>query len=114
MKLAWVIICIFALAGTSFLPAQTALPGCLKQTLPACCQHHCNMPCCSAKPSPNSQPTSAVPAQIGGQNQFSLLAVSILAWIQPEATVSPVSSDFPTSFVTKGSPLYARNCAWLI
>ncbi|MGO8767112.1 MAG: hypothetical protein ACLQSR_18505 [Limisphaerales bacterium] len=114
MKAALAIICSFVLAGTPFLPAQTPLPQCVKQPVPACCQHGCKMPCCQAKPMSNSQPAPAVPARTASQNQLSLLAANIAVWGLTDATTSRLPSASPISLVTKGSPLYARNCARLI
>jgi len=114
MKLALAIICSFVLAGTPFLLARTPLPECVKRPVPACCQHGCKMPCCQAKSSSGSQPLPAVPAQTANQNQLSLLAANIVAWILPDTTISLLPSASPISFVTKVSPLYARNCARLI
>ncbi|MGA2852519.1 MAG: hypothetical protein ABSE90_00095 [Verrucomicrobiota bacterium] len=115
MKTTWAIICSLVLAGTPFLLAQTPLPVCrAKQPVPACCQHGCKMPCCSPKPASDSKPAPAVPAQTGGQNQVSFLAPNALVWVLPDAPVSKLSSTTQISLVTKGSPLYARNCARLI
>jgi len=115
MKLACAIIWSLLLAGTPILLAQTPLPECVKQPIPACCQHGCKMPCCSAKPASNSQPVPAMPAQTGNQGQISLFAAnSVATWVLPDAATSQPPSDSPTTFVTEGSPLYARNCAWLI
>jgi hypothetical protein len=114
VKAALVIIFSFVLAGTPFLLAQTPSPVCAQQPLPECCQHGVKMPCCAAKSSPDSQSAPAVPAQTGSQNQLSLLAANVVAWVLPDATVSQLSSATPISFDTKGSPLYARDCARLI
>jgi hypothetical protein len=114
MKLALAIICSFVLAGTPFLLAQTPSPACARQTVRACCQHGCKMPCCQAKPSSGSQPPPAVPAQTAGPNQLSLLAAGIMAWILPDAPAAHFSSAVSISFATKAGPLYARNCVRLI
>jgi hypothetical protein len=116
MKTALAIICSFVLAGTPFLFAQTPLPQCVKRSVPACCQHGCDMPCCQAKPSPGSQSVPAVPPQTGNQGQFSLFAANaVVTWVLPDATIFQLSSSASLlSLVTKGSPLYARNCARLI
>ncbi|HUZ07749.1 MAG TPA: hypothetical protein VMV89_09710 [Candidatus Paceibacterota bacterium] len=116
MKLALAIICSLMLAGSPFLSAQTLLPaGCAKQPASASCHchHGCKMPCCQAKSSPTS-PSAPVVPQTTGQNQLSLLAAGIVAWILPDAPVTSIPSAAPISFVTKDTPLYARNCVRLI
>ncbi|HEY5043247.1 MAG TPA: hypothetical protein VIK53_14740 [Verrucomicrobiae bacterium] len=115
MKLALAIICSLMLAGVPFLSAQTASAACrAKAPVPVCCQHGGKMPCCAANPVPNSQPSPAVPAPAAGQNQLSFLAANVVAWVLPEAASSQVSFVVPVSLMTKASPLFARNCAWLI
>jgi len=115
MKAALAIICSFVLAGTPFLFAQPPLPQCVKQPVPACCLHGCKMPCCQAKPSSGSQPMPTIPAQTTNQNQLSPFAANIATCVLPDATFFQLSSSAsPLSLVTKGSPLYARNCARLI
>jgi hypothetical protein len=114
MKLALAIICSFVLAGTPFLLAQTPSPACARQPVCACCRHGGQMPCCQAKSSSGSQSLPAVPAQTGSQNQLSLLAANVVAWILPDAPAAHFSSAVSISFATKASPLYARNCVRLI
>jgi hypothetical protein len=116
MKLALAILSSVMLMGTPFLSAQTLLPaGCAKQPVSVSCHchHGCKMACCQTKSSPAS-PSAPVVPQTTGQNQLSLLAAGIVAWVLPDAAVPPVISSASISFATKDSPLYARNCVRLI
>jgi hypothetical protein len=112
MKLALAIICSFVLAGTPFLPAQT--PSVCAGQVRACCQHGVTMPCCAAKPSPDSQPAQTVPAPTSSQSQLSLLAPAVLIWTLPVTPANSVVSTSTPPPLAAGAPLYARDCALLI
>ena len=109
MKTAFAIVCSCLLAGAPFLLAQAALP-CVKQNH-ACCHSGCKMDCCAAKSSPDSQPTPAVPAQSGDQNQFSLLAPHALAWALLNNETHPISFTVFSLSSVASAPLYALDCA---
>ena len=112
MKTTWAIICSLVLAGTPFLLAQTP-SACVKQVR-ACCQHGGEMPCCKAKPTPDSQSKPAVPSQTINQNQLSLLAFSALTWTLPANPADSISSHSTPSSLSASAPLYALDCARLI
>jgi hypothetical protein len=112
MKTALAIVCSFLLAGAPFLLAQVASP-CVKQNH-ACCHSGGKMNCCAAKSLPDSQPTPAVPAQSGSQNQFLLLAPYALAWTLLNNETHPISFAALSPSSVTGAPLYARDCARLI
>jgi hypothetical protein len=115
MKLALAIVCSLMLVAAPLLAMQ-AQAACARrlQSLPPCCQQGA-MPCCKAKPSSNSQPLPAVPAQTGNQSQLSFLAASaIVAWLLPDASLFQFAASAPAPSVAAASPLYARNCVFLI
>jgi hypothetical protein len=100
------------LVWAQFAPAQASV-ACAKPAMD--CSDACRqMPCCAAKPSSDSQPAPAVPAQSGAQNQSSLLAPNIVAWILPENFASPTSSVSALPVLAMAAPLYARNCSLLL
>jgi hypothetical protein len=114
MKLVLAIICSLVLAGTPFLLAQSQLPECAKEAVPACCQHGGEMPCCAAKNS-SPQNTPAVPSQ--NNTQQNLIPVPVLSAVicklpeNPADAISSTTVFFPTA---NAVPLFARNCARLI
>jgi hypothetical protein len=112
MKTALAIVCSFLLAGAPFLLVQAA-PPCIQQNRTCC---HCGgkMNCCAAKSLPDSQPTPAVPAQSGSQNQFLLLAPHALAWTLLNNETHPISFTAASPSSATGAPLYALDCARLI
>jgi hypothetical protein len=100
------------LVWAQFAPAQASV-ACAKPAMD--CSDACRqMPCCAAKPSSDSQPAPAVPAQASAQNQISLLAPGIVVWILPENFVSPAPSISASPLLAMVAPLYARNCSLLL
>jgi hypothetical protein len=69
--------------------------------------------CCVAKPDSDSQPAPVVPAQIA-QNQVSLLAPAMVAWILPSHEANLISFVSMSPLMATGTPLYARHCALLL
>jgi hypothetical protein len=102
------------LAGTPFLLAQSALPACAKETVPACCQHGGEMPCCAAKSStPQNEP--AVPSQNSAQqNLVPVLVLSAVICTLPENPANSTSSTTVSSSTSTAAPLFARYCVRLI
>jgi hypothetical protein len=89
-------------------------PVCVKPAMDNCADCCDRMACCATKPTSNPQPSPAVPTQPNAQNQISLLAPSVVAWILPK---NPTSSKFSVSaspLLTMAAPLYERNCALLL
>jgi hypothetical protein len=111
VKVALSIICSLAFAW-----AQVAVCAQMPQlpTAKADCGCGGKMACCAAHSAPVSQPLAANPVPAGNQNQLSVPPQNITAWVLPDAAISQFPSALPASFVTKASPLYSRNCAWLI
>jgi hypothetical protein len=70
--------------------------------------------CCAATPDSDSQPAPVVPAQTSTQNQVSLLAPAMVAWILPSHEANLISSASVSPLMATGTPLYARNCALLL
>jgi hypothetical protein len=92
----------------------SASPVCVKPAMGNCAACCDQMACCATKPASHPQPSPAVPTQSNAQNQISLLAPSVVAWILPE---NPTSSKFSVStspLLTMAAPLYERNCALLL
>jgi hypothetical protein len=78
------------------------------------CGHACKMPCCAASPASVPQPVSGVPAPVSAQQQLSLPAPSLIAWLLPEyeASLSPSAAGSPLALT--GTPLRTRLCTLLI
>ena len=109
MKTTLAMVCGFLLAGAPLL--ATSAPetaACVKQAR-SCCKHGVTMPCCQAKPSPDSQPAPGA-----GSNPLSLLALGVLIWTVPSNPADSISFHSTLSAITAGAPLYARDCARLI
>jgi hypothetical protein len=111
VKTALSIICSLA-----FVWAQIA--ACAQTPQAAAAKPDCGcggrMACCAVHHAPVSPPLAASPAPAGNQNQLSVPPQNIAAWVLPDAAISQFPSASPISFVTEASPLYSRNCAWLI
>jgi hypothetical protein len=114
MKLAWAIIYSIVLAGTPFPPAQTPAPKCAGQPVPACCQHGVKMACCSAKPSSDSQPKPAIPAQNTSQTQLWFPIANIVSWVVPANKTDAVSAATARPLTAAKASIFVRHCAWLI
>jgi hypothetical protein len=100
------------LVWAQFAPAQ-ATAACVKPAMN--CSDACRqMPCCAARPSSDSQPAPAVPAQSGAQNQISLLAPAVVSWILPENPANSFSSASVSPLTAMAAPLYTRNCSLLL
>jgi hypothetical protein len=112
MKTALAIVCSLLLAWTNLVLADASGAGVVSAARPCC---HCGKTsCCAAKKGlPESPPVSATPVS-SLQNQFSPLAPATVAWALPANLARELSSSFFQPFTTARSPLFARNCAWLI
>jgi hypothetical protein len=101
------------LVCAQFAPASSAKAICGKPGVAcaAACGGH--MACCTAKPD-NSQSPPAAPTQSSAQNEVSLLAPNVVAWILPGQPASLVSSINVSPLVTNGTPLFTRHCVFLI
>jgi hypothetical protein len=100
------------LVWAQFAPAQV-MASCARPAMN--CSGACRqMPCCAAKPAANSQPSPAVPVQSNAQNQISLLAPNVVAWILPKNSTDSKFSVFASPLPVMAAPLYARNCALLL
>ncbi|HEX4264791.1 MAG TPA: hypothetical protein VH597_10670 [Verrucomicrobiae bacterium] len=114
MKTALAIVCSLLLAWTNIVLA--AAPG-ASVTCAArpCC--HCGKTsgCCAVKDHclPESLPVSAAPVS-SFQSQFSPLAPATVAWALPDAAARELSSPAFPPLMTASTPLFERNCAWLI
>lgn len=98
-----------------FAPAPvSALPTCVKPAMGNCADCCDRMACCLAKPTSNSQPTPAIPAQSNLQNQISLLAPSVVVWNLPQSPASLISSVSASPLMAMAVPLYERNCTLLL
>jgi hypothetical protein len=108
------ILFVVLLVCAQFAPASVATAACGKPS-DANCAASCggHMACCAAKPD-NSQPSPAVPVPSGAQNEISLLAPGIVAWILPSQPTSLVSPANVSPLVANGTPLFTRHCAFLI
>jgi hypothetical protein len=113
MKLALAIVCSLLLAGAPLWAARAPMPAVCAKQFRACCKHGV-MPCCAAKPAPDSQPAPAAPAPAGIQSQLSLLAPAILIWTLPANPVDSIASTFTPFSTASGAPLFARHCARLL
>ncbi|HEX5400259.1 MAG TPA: hypothetical protein VFY06_14530 [Verrucomicrobiae bacterium] len=113
MKLTLAIVCSLLLAGTPFVSAQ-AQTACVDVARAAHAACHCGMPCCGAPVSSNSQPAPAAPAPGSNQTQLLPLAPAALVWILPAAPASEISTAIPSLLKANRTPLFARNCAFLI
>jgi hypothetical protein len=91
-----------------------ASPICVKPAMGNCVDCCDRMACCVAKPTSNSQPIPAIPAQSNLQNQISLLAPAVTVWNLPENPANFASSVFSSRLITISAPLYARNCSLLL
>jgi hypothetical protein len=109
VKTTLAIVCSLLLAWTPVL-AQATAAGVGRTAHTSC---HCGKACCAA-PSPESQPVPAAPVPSSSQNQLSPLAPAALVWILPTTLAPEFSPPFSSSLTAKGTPLYARNCAFLI
>jgi len=72
------------------------------------------MPCCAAQPVRTPPPLSASPAPAGNQNQLPVPLQSVAAWILPDAALRRFPHIASTFFSSRGTALYARDCARLI
>jgi hypothetical protein len=108
------ILFVVLLVCAQFAPASVTTAACRKPSGANCaaaCGGH--MACCAAKPE-NSQSSPAVPVQSGAQNEISLLAPAIVAWMLPSQPPSLVSSADVSPLVANSTPLFTRHCAFLI
>jgi hypothetical protein len=96
------------------LAVASMSPCCQKTTMDNCAGSCSGADCCVAHPSPDSKPAPAIPAQINAQNQISLLAPSVVAWILPQSFASLISSVSALPLLAVTAPLYARNCSLLL
>ncbi|HEY2082186.1 MAG TPA: hypothetical protein VGI88_05330 [Verrucomicrobiae bacterium] len=113
MKTALAIVCSLLLAWTNFVLAEAPGAGVLRAAQPCC---HCGKTsnCCATKNNlPASPPVSAAPVS-SLQNQFSPLASATVVWALPANLARGLSSSSFQPSTTARSPLFARNCAWLI
>ena len=111
MKMTLAIVCSVLLAWTPILRAQAPAAR-VGRVVHACC--HCGKACCAVPASPESQPVPATPVPSSSQNQLLTLAPAGLIRTLPE-TPAPEFSASPSSPLTANrTPLYARNCAFLI
>ena len=113
MKTALAIVCSLLLAWTNLVLGEVPGASVVRAARPCC---HCGKTssCCAAKKGlPESPPVSATPAS-SLQSQFSPLTPATLAWALPANPARELSSPFFAPLKTAGSPLFARNCAWLI
>jgi hypothetical protein len=78
----------------------------------ACC--HCGKACCAAPDLPQSQPLPAAPLPASNQGQLLTLAPATLTWILPDSTAFDSSTSASLLWTANRTPLYARNCAFLI
>jgi hypothetical protein len=78
------------------------------------CGHACKMPCCAASPASVPQPVSAIPVPAPAQQQISLPAPNLIAWLLPEYgdSLSPSAAGSPLAL--DGTPLRTRLCTLLI
>ena len=104
------IVCSLLLAGTPVLmPAPAA--GVVR-VAHACC--HCGKACCVASPSPESRPVPATPVSISAPHQLLTLAPAGLSWTLPDTPVPGFSNAVSSPLKVNRTPLYARDCAFLI
>jgi hypothetical protein len=111
VKATLAIVCSLLLAGTPFVLAQ-APAACVVRAAHVTCP--CGMPCCGAPASPESQPAPATPAPASNQTQLLTLAPAALVFILPAAPASEISTGFPSPLTANRTPLFTRNCAFLI
>jgi hypothetical protein len=111
VKVVLSIICSFAFAWAQIaVCAQVPLASATK----ADCGCGGMMACCKAQPAQIPQPLNTNPASAGNQNQLSVPSQNIVAWILPDA-VLPGYHEFASAlFTSRGTALYARDCALLI
>ena len=93
---------------------SVASPVCMMAKTDNCADCCSRMACCATKPTSNSQPAPAVPTQSNAQNQISLLAPAMVAWILPQNSASLTSSVPASPLLAISAPLYARNCSLLL
>jgi hypothetical protein len=113
MKTALAIVCSLLLAGMFFFSAQ-AQSACAERVTDKSCCCGDNSSCCAAKNSSESQPVSAAPIPSSFQNQFQILAPSVVAFTLANEPARPLSSTLLLSTVTHCVPLFERDCARLI
>jgi hypothetical protein len=111
MKLTLAIVCSLLLAGTPFVLAQVPA-ACVARAAHTTC--HCGGACCGTPASSKSQPAPAAPAPASNQTQLLTLTPAVLVWLLPAAPASEIASDFSALLTANRTPLYTRNCAFLI
>jgi hypothetical protein len=111
MKLTLALLCSLLLAGTLFLPAP-APAACVGRTAHVACP--CGMPCCRAPAAPKPPAMPAAPAPASNQTQLLTVGPAALVWILPTAPRVEISTAFPSPLMANRTPLFARNCTFLI
>jgi hypothetical protein len=109
MKLTLAIVCSLLLAGTPLVLAQAPAACVVRSAHTAC---HCGKACCAKPAAPASAPSSTIPA--APQNQILAPAPAAVVWLLPAAPASEIASDFSAPLTANRTPLFARNCAFLI
>ena len=112
MKTTLAIVCSLLLVWTPIVLAQAPAACVTRAAHPVC---HCDMPCCCGAPaSPKPQQVPTAPAPPSNQTQLLTLAPAALVWILPAAPMSELSTGFSSPLMANRTPLYTRNCAFLI
>jgi len=110
VKTTLAIVCSLLLAGTPVL-AQAPAAGVGRAAHASC---HCGRACCAAPSSPESQPVPAAPVFNPAQNQLLTPAPSMLTWTLPDMLALEFSPFISSPLTVNRTPLYARDCAFLI
>ena len=111
MRLVLSILCSLAVTW-----AQIAVYAQVPQVASAKADCGCGgkMPCCNAQPVQTPPPLGANPSPAGNQNQLPVPLQSVAAWILPDAALRRFPHIASTFFSSRGTALYARDCARLI
>lgn len=111
MRLVLSILCILAVTW-----AQIAVYAQVPQVASAKADCGCGgkMPCCNAQPVQTPPPLSANPTPAGSQNQFSVPLQIDATWILHDAGLPRFPHIVSTLRSSRGTALYARDCARLI
>jgi hypothetical protein len=111
VKVVLSIVCSLALVW-----AQIAIGAPMPQGTAAKAAGCCGgkMSCCAAQPARTPQPLNANPAPAGNQNLLSIPSQNLVAWILPDAASPGFPRIASTLFASRGTALYARDCARLI
>jgi hypothetical protein len=113
VKAMLVIVCSLALAWTGVVPARVRATG-VECVAHAACHFGGKGSCCAAPRAPEPQSPPAAPGAPGFPAHPLVAPPGLATWTLPDPRWSVVLPDFTPGILTPGTPLYARNCAFLL